>query len=244
MKKLSKEEFIEKFKSIYGDLYDYSKSNFINSNIKIRIKCDNHGYFELTPKAHMTRGCPKCSGNCKLTTEGFTLMSIKIHGKRYDYSLVDYKNNKTNVKIICREHGIFEQMPCVHLKKHGCPKCFHPKKYTQEEIIKKFKDVHNEDYDYSLVDYVNVRKNVKIICKKHDVFNMKPDSHYNKKYGCPFCKKSKGENEVENILKDLNIEYIRQKKFENCKNKYLRFQLNRKNATIFQKNSGGCKENI
>ncbi len=42
----------------------------------------------------------------------------------YDYSLVDYYNFGTNVKIICRTHGIFEQTPRSHLSGRGCQLCF------------------------------------------------------------------------------------------------------------------------
>ena len=33
------------------------------------------------------------------------------HKDSYDYSLVVYINNLTRVKIICKEHGMFEQTP-------------------------------------------------------------------------------------------------------------------------------------
>ena len=58
------------------------------------------------------------------TTEQFIEDACKVHGDRYDYSLVDYKNNYTKVKIICDIHGIFEQTSINHI--HGnnnCPKC-------------------------------------------------------------------------------------------------------------------------
>jgi len=48
------------------------------------------------------------------TIEQFIKESKNIHGNKYDYSLVNYKNNRTNVKIICKKHGIFEQKPCKH----------------------------------------------------------------------------------------------------------------------------------
>lgn len=48
----------------------------------------------------------------------------------YDYSEVEYKNIKTNVKIICNKigddgemHGVFSKIPEVLLRGHGCPKC-------------------------------------------------------------------------------------------------------------------------
>ena len=46
-----------------------------------------------------------------------------IHGDLYDYSLVEYKTDKTKVKIICKEHGMFEQEPRGHKIGQGCPKC-------------------------------------------------------------------------------------------------------------------------
>jgi len=45
----------------------------------------------------------------RLTTEEFIERAIKIHGNKYDYSLVEYKNTDSKVKIICKNHGIFKQ---------------------------------------------------------------------------------------------------------------------------------------
>ena len=52
----------------------------------------------------------------KSNKEEFIKKSYKIHKNKYDYSKVDYKNNITNVLIICPLHGIFNQMPKVHLR--------------------------------------------------------------------------------------------------------------------------------
>jgi hypothetical protein len=41
-------------------------------------------------------------------TNIFITKARKIHGERYDYSSVCYINAKTNVIIICREHGEFQ----------------------------------------------------------------------------------------------------------------------------------------
>lgn len=43
----------------------------------------------------------------KLTTKEFIEKAKLIHGTRYDYSKVNYINNKTPVNIICKEHGEF-----------------------------------------------------------------------------------------------------------------------------------------
>ena len=47
----------------------------------------------------------------------------RIHLDKYDYSLVDFKNKHTKVKIICRIHGVFEQKLTKHISGQGCPKC-------------------------------------------------------------------------------------------------------------------------
>ena len=57
------------------------------------------------------------------TTEQFISDAIKVHGDRYDYSKVEYVNTHTPVIVICSIHGEFEQIPCDHLHKHGCPHC-------------------------------------------------------------------------------------------------------------------------
>ena len=46
----------------------------------------------------------------------------KIHNYKYDYSKVEYVNQKTQVIIICPIHGEFLQKPSLH-RKYGCWKC-------------------------------------------------------------------------------------------------------------------------
>lgn len=58
------------------------------------------------------------------TTEQFIAEAKAIHGDKYDYSKVNYLDNKTSVCIICPEHGVFWQRPNDHLKGHGCRKCY------------------------------------------------------------------------------------------------------------------------
>lgn len=45
---------------------------------------------------------------------------IKKHSDTYDYSLVNYIDNLTKVKIICKYHGVFEQTPHHHKRGGGC----------------------------------------------------------------------------------------------------------------------------
>lgn len=60
------------------------------------------------------------------------------------------------------------------------------KKLTQNEFIEKAMKIHNNEYDYSLVNFINTKTKVNIICKKHGIFNQNPKIHYNGS-GCPKC---------------------------------------------------------
>ena len=59
---LSTEEFIKRAIEIHGYFYDYSKVNYVNSQIKVCIICPVHGEFWHTPNDHMYgHGCLKCN---------------------------------------------------------------------------------------------------------------------------------------------------------------------------------------
>lgn len=230
MKKLDNNIIINDFIKIHGNKYDYSLVKYIGNLIKVKIICPKHGIFEQMPKNHKRgQGCPRCSNvNNK---EDFIKKSIIIHNDKYDYSLVDYMNSKTKVKIICNIHGIFEQNPNDHLSGYGCTKCGINKRtkintLDKKEFIRKSIKIHKNDYNYSMVDYKKSTEKVKIICLQHGIFEQTPHSHL-KGSGCPKCKKiSKGEKKILYFLESNNIKYKFQKKFNNCKNQnYLIFDF-------------------
>ena len=172
----------------------------------------------------------------KLTNQEFIQKSKEIHDNKYDYSLVNYINNRIKVKIICKKHGVFEQEPKSHLnQKQGCPKCSKNYKLTTNTFIKKAKEIHNDKYDYSLVNYINTKTKVKIICKKHGIFEQIPDNHIHKKYGCPICNNSKGELKIIKYLENNKIQFETQKTFNGLKYKqslYYDFYLSDYNICI------------
>ncbi len=121
-----------------------------------------------------------------LTTEEFIKRAKVIHRDRYIYSLVDYKNSKTKIKIICKEHGVFEQKPNDHIQGKGCIMCAGIKKKSLNEFIKEAKKIHKNKFDYSLSDYKNNQTKIKIICPKHNEFEQIPSDHL-KGLGCAKC---------------------------------------------------------
>jgi hypothetical protein len=222
MPKFNNKIFIEKSKLVHGDKYDYSFVNYINKKSKVKIICKKHGEFEQIPYCHyyFKQGCPKCKINKQLNTEDFIERSKQIHGDKYDYSLVQYKNAYTKVDIICREHGIFKMLPNDH-KKSGCSLCnlgyVKNNNINEIEYMEKCRIIHGDKYDYSKTKYINSRSKVIITCKIHGDFYQKAESHLRGR-GCPNCKNSVGENKIELYLKNKNILYEKQMIFQNCKN--------------------------
>lgn len=130
-------------------------------------------------------------GRKKNTREDFIKKAREVHDDKYDYSKVDYVNNKTKVCIVCPKHDEFWQLAKGHLQGHGCPKCKGYKVHercvsTKEEFIKKACEKHGDKYDYSKVNYVNKRTKVCIICREHGEFWQTPNSHL-QGCGCPKC---------------------------------------------------------
>jgi len=132
--KLTIENFIQKAKLIHGNKYDYSKIEYISNNTtKINIICPIHKIFTQKILVHLRgHGCPKCKKLYSPTTNEFIQNAKLIHNNKYDYSKVNYINNKTKVCIICPEHGEFWQKPNNHLTDQGCFKC---KNSKGEKII-------------------------------------------------------------------------------------------------------------
>jgi hypothetical protein len=228
-------EFLDKAKLIHGEKYDYSLVKYKSAASKIKIICKVHGKFEQKAVTHLRGfGCRKC-GHEKLsyTTDEFIIESKKIHGDRYDYSLAKYIHSSKKVKIICKRHGVVEQLPKAHLAGFNCLEC---RKGTKEEFIKNAIKLHGDKYDYSKVEYKTSADKVVIICKKHGPFFMTPHSHLRKDgpRGCRKCfdagMTSRGESEF--------LDYCKiPKKFRNFSipsTKYVVDGLDKRTKTIFE----------
>lgn len=195
-----KQKFIEKALSVHGNKYDYSKVDYINSRTKVCIICPEHGEFWQTPNNHLHfEGCDICSKNKQREkrankNDDFKRLSILKHGDKYDYSKVEYINNKTKVCIIChekdscgQEHGEFWQNPKAHyLRGDGCPKC-NLKVVDVDDFTTQAKQVHGNKYDYSKV-VVNGGEKICIVCPEHGEFWQSIKHHLNG-HGCPECGK-------------------------------------------------------
>ena len=130
MNKQTLENFINRANQIHNNKYDYSEFVYVNWKTKVKIICPYHGIFEQRTDHHLNgNGCNKCAAEQRalkklISKEEFIKRANEIHNNYYDYSLFVPCKAKDKIKIICPQHGIFEQSYDRHLnQKSKCPKC-------------------------------------------------------------------------------------------------------------------------
>ena len=112
-KKSNVEEFIEKARKVHGDKYDYSRTEYVNNRTNVCIICPTHGEFWQVAASHLSgHGCPKCkseriSSMLASNTDEFIERARRVHGDKYDYSMVEYANSKAKIPIVCPKHVSF-----------------------------------------------------------------------------------------------------------------------------------------
>lgn len=217
-REFKKAKVLEKAREVHNGRYDYSKVVFTKVDAPVEITCPSHGAFFQNLFRHANHGdmCPKCViENGRITTDEFLERSRKIHGNRYDYSKVVFKNVSDKVTITCKKHGEFVQRIASHLSGNRCRDCYIEDSWLdREQFIDSSKKIHGDNYDYSKVVYKGSKKKVEIVCPRHGPFWQKPNAHLSSESGCRFCYESKGERAVESVLKKYGLKYIREYRIE------------------------------
>lgn len=160
---------IENFKFCKQNIYKH-----FNISQKMLEKIIKYFDYEIKP---LTKSKP-------LTTEEWVKKAILRHNGFYDYTLSEYINNSTKIKIICPIHGEFEQAPNAHTDRGDrCPKCglesrAKINRTSKEEFINRSNKIHNFKFDYSLVhDFKRLNEQLSIICPKHGEYKQNGQSH-------------------------------------------------------------------
>jgi hypothetical protein len=124
-KKITHDDFMDKILEKHGDLFDYTKTRYINYRTKITITCKSHGEFEIFPDNHLRgQGCVMCARERhKLTKIDEDRLAIlrDVHAGKYEYKDLTVTDGKIN--ITCHKHGDFTQSIHQHEYGHGCPQC-------------------------------------------------------------------------------------------------------------------------
>lgn len=126
--------FLKAASEKWGDAFTYREDDYSGMSNEMVVACKRHGEeFQIRPSDHLrskTGSCPSCvrdnlSGRGLKTKDQVLADFNKIHVNKYDYSAVEYVNNRVKITIRCPKHGGFEQTPVRHLYGDGCPSCGH-----------------------------------------------------------------------------------------------------------------------
>lgn len=214
MRKLTHEEFIEKFKKQNTHAQDIEVlGTYKNANTKILCKCKicEHEWEPRPDDLLHGHGCSKCGGTGKLTHEEFMEKFNKQNKHAHDIEIMGtYINAKTKIKCKCKiDEYEWETIPSRLLQGGGCPKCGGTKKLTHEEFITRLQQI-NANIEI-IGTYVN--SSTKILCRcKIDrcEWEARPTDLL-QGHGCPQCMKITHDkfiqrfNEVNPYANDIEI---------------------------------------
>jgi len=173
--------------------YDYSLlPNFIGTNDYIKVIKDDLTYIQLSDH-HLQNFKPT-----KIQRDSLISKLEKIHNNRYRY-LVDSEKVGTTSKIKLIDN-LTGDIFLYRVDRHLSGMC--PNKVTLNLFTTKSSTIHNNKYDYSLVEFNTIKDKVKIICPEHGIFIQSVSNHMNLKDGCPKCI-GRGFWNKENILKEF-----------------------------------------
>lgn len=237
-KKITKEEFIERAKSVHGDRYDYSLVEFINMGTKVKILCQKHNEFLQSPNHHtkIKQGCPICAKEeniekRKVSYDDLVRRTSERHGDKYSIKKQDFDTLRSKIFVECKYHGEFQTEGRFLFKGNPCKKCIdenlgkrmYKTKTSKENFIQRCIETHGNKYDYSKSIYKGSNKKIEIICKVHNnSFYQRVGDHIRGR-GCPEC----GIENNKTTLKSHD-EFIKQcidkygDKFDYSKTKYTR----------------------
>jgi hypothetical protein len=193
--KLSQEDVITQFKEVHGDEFDYSKVVYINTNTPVEVYCRKHDFiFTPTPKNHKNGAkCTHCGREeqikkAKKGLEQF-IKEVKVkYGDKYDYSLVEYINSKTPVKIIDKGK-VFKILPSSILQNKKQKEFI--KKLTRstdkDTFIREALKIYKDKDDYTNTNIISSKDSITVKCKVHNISFTKSIQNYLSGCGCPKC---------------------------------------------------------
>ena len=127
------EEMVARARAVHGDKYEYLSAEWLKVGkvATLTILCPTHGEFKQGFDVHTYQksGCTKCSTDTFWTHKRPNISDVvergsKAHSGFYNYLDIDIsKGQRTEVEVVCPEHGNFKQLVNNHLRGHGCPSC-------------------------------------------------------------------------------------------------------------------------
>ena len=146
-------------------------------------------------------------------TKKFTKEFLKINKAltskwpKYLFHKSYYLSEGFPIRVLCRTHGYFGELPRLLLKGHGCKACEASKKakenfvykgikYNQKSFLEAVKALNEGKFDYSQTVFRGFDKTILVCCPVHRYIKMKPHLHLSDKVICPKCRGSIRKNKV------------------------------------------------
>ena len=240
-KRLTTEIFIERAKQFHGDKYDYSKVKYTSDRGKVVIICPKHGEFEQMAGNHINprikAGCPYCAHKKVFKGETDFLSQYPDLAKDWDYELNDvspdevfYGTGKKYWFTCERGHHYQQSLNNKTNHNYGCPICsgqmllqgYNDLKTVYPDVAKLWSDRNSKlpsDYSYGSGHRAWWK------CEECGHEYQREINLQIRGHGCPKCKRSFLEKEVEQFLIQNGIKFEMHKSFDWLGRKHLDFYI-------------------
>lgn len=188
--------FIKRANEVHGDRFDYSKTVYARSNLKVIITCNEHGDFTQTPNNHLSGlcGCKRCvPKGLPMDKDYWVEKFVSVHGDAYNYDKFEPKGAFTKSVVTCNKTGKdFQISPDGHGNgKKGCPCCRYEKSraaliISEEDANIRLQEKHGDKLQIKS-GYTKFTDKCEISCKHHGSFYQAPVVAEATTYGCPSC---------------------------------------------------------
>lgn len=203
-------EYVKEY--IENEGYKILSNEYVNNRSKLEIMCP-HGHVFLVKFNNFKNGsrCPVCYGHIKHSYD-----EVKNIFESNGYKLLsdEYVNKDEKLEIMCPDGHIYFTSLNVFKRGFRCPQCSGKAKHTLE-FIREY--LNKYGYELLSTEYINANTSISMKCPEGHVFKMRFGEFKNNNRRCPVCSSSSGALETASILDKLNIKYIREFKFDDCK---------------------------
>lgn len=227
-RKKTTEQFRQEVYSLVGDGYELT-GEYVKAKTKVSFTHKECGEsFDMTPDNFKNgQRCSHCFGKKFKGIEKFKEDVFNLVGNEYEV-VGKYVNTNTNISIVHNDCGeTFKVLPKNFI--HRGDRCSNKQcryKRMAEKLSITTEEYKNRVYEqvgdeYTIIgEYTNTGNPVDMI---HNIcgqkIQMSPVNFFYAKKRCIYCSGSKGEKSISEWLKLNSINYTREYRFADCKNK-------------------------
>ena len=191
--------------------YKLLSTEYKNALSKLSFECDK-GHIGFTSFSNFCRiTCAECTNNKKHTIEE---VREAFNEKGYILLSTEYKNNSTKLQFKCPQEHIGEINYHNFSNGQMCAKCVGNKKYTIEDVKESF---NKANYTLLSTEYSNRKTVLQYRCPQGHIGEIRYD-YFIRGTRCNACQQSHGEIAIRKHLTELNLEFVPEKRFEDCRN--------------------------